>query len=62
MVKVQNHHSLYKTTSGAVINTDQKAYDKAKERKREKERMNNLESKIERLEMILEKIVNGNKP
>ena len=60
MIRVQNHHSLYKSHSGAVVNTDQKAYEKAKERKREKERMNTLESKVQKLEALLEKILNDN--
>ena len=60
MIKIQNHHSLYKSPSGAVVNTDQKAYEKAKERKREKERMNTLESKVQKLEALLEKILNDN--
>ena len=60
MIKVQNHHSLYKSPSGAVVNTDVKAYEKAKERRREKERMITLESKVQKLEAILENILNGN--
>ena len=60
MIKIQNHHSLYKSSSGAVVNTDMKAYEKAKERKREKERMNTLEDKVKRLEALLENILNGN--
>jgi len=35
MIKIEGHHNLYKSSSGAVINIDKKAYQKAVERKKE---------------------------
>lgn len=60
MLKIENHHSLFKNDSGAVITTDQRAYQKAKEKKAEKNKINLLEEKVTRLEKLLESIVNGN--
>lgn len=59
MMKVEGHHSLYKKPSGAVVNTDMKAYESAKKKKAEKQRLIDVENRLERIEKLLERIVNG---
>lgn len=59
MLKIENHHALFKNNTGAVVTTDQRAYQKAKEKKAEKNKINLLEEKITKLEKLLESIVNG---
>jgi len=56
-MKVEGHHSLYKNSSGAVINTDKQAYQKAIEKKKEKQRMVEVESRLERIEKLLERLI-----
>ena len=58
MIKVEGHSSLYKNKSGAIVNTDWSAYEKAKQRKKEKERMSQLENRLDRIESLLEKLIN----
>jgi len=60
MIKVEGQSSLYKTNSGAVVNADWKAYEKAKERKKEKERLSELENRLGRIEELLERLINVN--
>lgn len=59
MIKVEHHHSLFKNKTGAVVTTDQRAYEKAKERKAEKQKLNLLEEKVLKMEKLLESILNG---
>lgn len=61
MLKVENHHNLFKTNTGAVVNADKRAYERAKARKADKERVSELEEKVERLERMLERILDGSK-
>lgn len=58
-MKVLGHSDLIKR-NGAVINTNQKVYEAAKKRKKEKDRINVLEAKINRIESLLEKLVENN--
>jgi predicted mannosyl-3-phosphoglycerate phosphatase (HAD superfamily) len=58
-MKVQGHSDLIKR-NGAVINTNQKVYQAAKKRKADKNRLDNLENKINRIESLLEKLVEKN--
>jgi hypothetical protein len=58
-MKVQGHSDLIKR-NGAVINTNQKVYEAAKKRKADKDRLDNLENKINRIESLLEKLVENN--
>ena len=60
MIKVDGHHGLFKNHSGAVVSTDMKAYERAKERKREKNRLSELEERVQMMEKILERLANGN--
>lgn len=57
MRKVQGHSNLYKTESGAIVNTDRSAYLRAKERKAEKQKINNLENRLEKIESLLERLL-----
>lgn len=57
MIKIEGHHNLYKSSSGAVINIDKKAYQKAVERKKEKQRMSEIEDRLERIEKLLERLI-----
>ena len=58
-VKVRGHSNLIKRDA-AVITTDWKIYEAAKKRRAEKERIDNLENKINRIESLLEKVVEKN--
>lgn len=57
MRKIQGHSNLRKTESGAVINTDRSAYLAAKQRKAEKSKINNLEERLNRIESLLERLL-----
>lgn len=61
MKKVQGHSNLYKTESGAVITTDWKVYEKAKERKLKEKRVDELENRLDKIEYLLERILDGQK-
>ena len=58
MIKIADHHGLYKAPSGAVVNTDKRAYQRAVDRKKEKQRMNELEARLEKMEKLLERLSN----
>ena len=53
MKRVEGHSTLAKMDNGAVIVTDKKLYERAKRNKAERERLNNLESRMERIEALL---------
>ena len=57
--RVKGHSDLIKR-DGAVINTNQKIYEAAKKRKADKDRLDSLEHKINRIESLLEKLVENN--
>lgn len=57
MKRIDGHNNLYKNEIGAVVNTDMRAFHKAKEKKKEKQRVDMLESKLERIESLLEKLI-----
>jgi hypothetical protein len=57
MKKVTGHSNLYKTNANAVVNTDYSAFLKAKERKRDKEKMNGMEERLNRIEHMLEMLL-----
>lgn len=57
MKKIEGHN-LYKNESGTVVITDIKKYHRAKEKKREKERLDHLEEKMDRIESLLLQLVN----
>lgn len=58
-IKVRGHSNLIKKDA-AVLSTDWKVYEAAKKRRAEKERIDNLENKINRIESLLEKLVEKN--
>lgn len=59
-MRVEGQHHLYKTVSGAIVNTDKKAYESAKKRKADQQRLTDVENRLERIEKLLERIANGN--
>ncbi len=58
-MRIKGHTHLEKR-NGAVINTNKKVYEAAKKRKAEKDRVDLLENKINRIETLLEKLVEQN--
>jgi hypothetical protein len=58
MYKVEGHSNLIKSNSGAVITTDKKAYERAKARKLEKNRLEELENRMKTIETLLTQLVN----
>ena len=56
MKKVEGH-DLYKNESGAVVITDMKKFQRAKERKKKDQRLQVLEEKMDRIESLLMKLV-----
>jgi len=60
MKKVEGHNNLYKN-GNVVVNTDYNAYLKAKERKKEKQKVNDLENRLNRIEELLERLIDVNK-
>lgn len=58
-MKIKGHSNLEKR-NGAVINTNWKIYEAAKKRKSEQTRLDDLENKINRIESLLEKLVEKN--
>jgi hypothetical protein len=59
MIRVDGHSDLIKV-NGAVINTNWKVYEAAKKRKQDELRLDALEVKINRIESLLEKLVEKN--
>ena len=58
MIKVEGQHNLYRNESGAIVNADWAAYERAKKKKKEKERVDNLEKRLGRIEELLENLIN----
>jgi len=56
MQKIKGHHNLFKK-DGAVVNTDMKAYEAAKKRKAEKQRLDLIEERLDRITDLLEKVL-----
>lgn len=64
LVKVQGHEGLRKDLrTKAVVNTDETAFEKAlrlkEQRLKELNRVEELETKVERLESLIEKLLEG---
>ena len=59
MSKVKGHSGLGKR-NGVVVSTNWKVYEAAKKRKADKNRLDILENKINRIENLLEKLVEQN--
>lgn len=56
MKKVEGYSNLYKD-SHCVVNADWKSYERAKQKKKEKDRVMNLEQRMERIESLLERLL-----
>lgn len=57
MKRIEGHSNLYKNGAGAVVNTDYSAFVRAKERKAEKNKVNNLEERLNKIESMLERLL-----
>lgn len=57
MRRVEGHSNLVKDNNGAVLTIDRKAYERAKSKKIEKERLNKLEDRMDRIEQLLIQLV-----
>ena len=57
MQRVEGHTNLYKK-GNAVVNTDYSAFLKAKQKKKEKQKVSELEARLERIETLLERLIN----
>tara|TARA_R100001509_G_scaffold146427_1_gene103402 strand:+ start:320 stop:499 length:180 start_codon:yes stop_codon:yes gene_type:complete len=58
-MRIRGHTNLEKR-NGAVVNTNWKVYEARKKRKKNETRLDNLEDKINRIETLLEKLVEKN--
>ena len=59
-MKIKGQSDLIKdTNNNAVINTNWKVYEAAKKRRKDAQRLDDMEVKINRIESLLEKLVNG---
>ena len=56
MKKVQGQAGLYKN-GPAVVNVDKRAYENAKKRKAERQRIDNIENKLDRLTDLVERLL-----
>ena len=60
MSKIKGYSNL-KKEGGIVKNTDYSAYLRAKERKAEKNKINNLEDRLDRIESLLLELIKESK-
>ena len=60
MIKVEGHSDLYKK-GNAVVNTDYSAFLRAKERKKQKQKVNDLEARLNKIEELLERLIDVHK-
>tara|TARA_X000001316_G_C922465_1_gene37955 strand:- start:679 stop:858 length:180 start_codon:yes stop_codon:yes gene_type:complete len=58
-MRIRGHTNLEKR-NGAVVNTNWKVYEARKKHKKNETRLDNLEDKINRIETLLEKLVEKN--
>ena len=56
-MKIEGYSNLKKTESGAVVNTDRSAYLAAKERKKDKQKIHDLEERLNRMEELLKGLI-----
>lgn len=60
-MKIKGQSDLIKNEeTNAVLNTNWKVYEAAKKRKRDTQRLDDMETKINRIESLLEKLVERN--
>ena len=60
MQKVEGTAGFYKKEN-TVVNTDYSAFLKAKERKKEKQKVNDLENRLNKIEELLERLLDVHK-
>ena len=61
MKKVEGHSNLYKKDGNVVVNTDYNTFLRAKSKKAEKQRVIEMESRLNRIEELLERLLDVNK-
>jgi len=65
MKKVKDHKNLYRTDTGAIVNTDTVGYNdyvKMKSRRnREKQEISEMRKEIDELKSLLTEFINGSK-
>ena len=61
MQRVEGHSNLYKKEGSVVVNTDYDAFLRAKQKKKEKQRVNDMENRLNRIEELLERLLDVNK-
>lgn len=55
--KIEGHSHLQKNETGAVVLADKKLYQRAKAKKAEREKMANIENRMDRIESLLIKLI-----
>ena len=65
MKKVKDHKHLYRTNTGAIVNTDTVGYNDyvkmRSKRDREKQEINDMRKEIDELKSLLTEFINGSK-
>ena len=61
MKRVEGHSNLYKKDGNVVVNTDYNTFLRAKSKKAEKQRVIEMESRLNRIEELLERLLDVNK-
>lgn len=61
MRKIEGHSNFFKTIDGAIVNMEKGLFEKIKKRKEKEKRMEVIEDRLNRIELLLERLVDGNK-
>ena len=65
MKKVKDHKHLYRTDTGAIVNTDTNGYNEyvnmRSKRNREKQEISEMRKEIDELKSLLTEFINGSK-
>ena len=65
MKKVKDHNHLYRTDTGAIVNTDTNGYNEyvkmRSKRNREKQEISEMRKEIDELKSLLTEFINGSK-
>lgn len=61
MRKIEGHSNLFKTIDGAIVNMEKGLYEKILARKEKEKRLQTVEDRLNRIEELLERLIDGNK-
>ena len=61
MIKVKGHSNLFKTENGAVVLSDPNLSEEIRIKREEKAKIQNLESRLDRIENLLERLIDNGK-